>query len=76
MFSFVFVAMTYRSFTDLRQEAGQNVILNNKLQSLMDENLALQEEIHTLKTDKTAIERQASKIGLDLQTQTSSVPSN
>lgn len=76
MFAIVVFALNYRGIIEARDEARQNEILNTKVQSLLDENVALQLEINTLKTDKTAIEREASRIGLDLKAQTSLVPSN
>lgn len=69
MFGFVFLALNYRGIADARDEARQNEILKTKVQSLLDENVALQLEINTLKTDKKAIEREAGKIGLDLKAQ-------
>ena len=45
------VSINFRAFTEMREEATQNTHLASQIQNLMDENLALQEEIHTLKTD-------------------------
>ena len=67
IFLMLAVAINYRAFTEMRQEAGQNGKLASQIENLMDENLALQEEIHSLKTDPTRIEREAKRIGMDLR---------
>ncbi len=51
----------------MKEEASQNTRLAAQIQSLMDENLALQDEIHALKTDPESIKREARKIGVDLR---------
>ncbi len=61
------VSINFRAFTEMRAEVDQNVQLTGHIQNLMDENLALQEEIHTLKTDPVAIKREAKRIGIDLK---------
>ncbi len=71
------VSINYRALTEAQTEADKNERLGMQLQSLKDENLALQEEIHTLKTDPRVIEREAKRIGLDLrQDAIVSVPTN
>lgn len=60
----------------MREEASQNTRLNSQIQSLMDENLALQEEIHSLKSDPATIEREAKRIGMNLGREKVSVPAN
>jgi len=61
------VSLNYRVFTEMRKEAGQNTKLGSQIENLMDENLALQEEIHSLKTDPTRIEREARRLRVDLR---------
>ena len=70
------VSINFRAFTEMREEVDQNQRLAGQIQNLMDENLALQEEIHTLKTDPVVIGREARKIGIVLQQEKVSVPSN
>ena len=70
------VTINYRAFTEMRQEADQNTRLASQIENLMDENLALQEEIHGLKTDPARIEREARRMGVDLRAQKVSVPAN
>lgn len=71
---FVMLAVTinYRSFANMREEVSENEKLAAQIQNLRDENLALQEEIHTLKSDARVIEREAKKIGVDLKSETRS----
>ncbi len=70
------VSINYRAWTEVKEEAVQNTQLASQIQNLMDENLALQEEIHTLKTDPNAILQQARKIGIGLRQEKVSVPAN
>jgi hypothetical protein len=61
------VSINYRAFSAAREEADNNARLAGQVQNLMDENLALQEEIHTLKTDPRVIKREAKRIGIALR---------
>ena len=70
------VSINFRAFTEMREEAGQNTKLAAQIQNLMDENLALQEEIHSLKSDPNVILREAKRIGIPLKGETVSVPKN
>lgn len=70
IFVMLTVSINYRALTEAQIEAEKNERLGVQLQSLKDENLALQEEIHTLKTDPRVIEREAKRIGLDLRPET------
>ncbi len=62
----VMIALTinYRAYSELGTESVQHRDLQLEIQRLTDENLALQEEIHYLKTDPKMIEREAKKFGL------------
>lgn len=51
-------------------------MLSNQIQSLMDENLALQEEIHLLKTDPRMIGREARRLGIQVNSEKVPVPEN
>jgi cell division protein FtsB len=70
------VSINFRAFSDVRQESEQNVRLAGQIQNLMDENLALQEEIHSLKTDPQVIQREAKRIGISIQPEKVPVPAN
>lgn len=76
MFGMLLVSINFRAFTAARDEAGLNTQLAGRIQNLMDENLALQEEIHSLKTDPKVIERESRRIGLGSQHEKVPVPAN
>jgi len=72
IFVMLCVSINFRAFTEMREEATQNTRLATQIQSLTDENLALQEEIHALKTNPEIIQREAKKIGINLRSEVSS----
>lgn len=67
IFGMVVLSINLRTYREMREETTQNTDLSNRIQNLMDENLALQEEIHTLKSDPRVIEREAKRLGLELK---------
>jgi cell division protein FtsB len=67
IFAMLCVSINLRAFAAMSEEVEQNSRLSGQIQSLMDENLALQEEIHMLRTNPTIIEREARKIGIYLK---------
>lgn len=70
------VSINFHAFSEVNEEIDQNRRLSFQIQNLMDENLALQEEIHTLKSDPRVIESEARKIGIDLRQEKVPVPAN
>ncbi len=74
IFVMLCVSINLRAFSEMREEEDKHVKLAGQVQNLVDENLALQEEIHTLKTDPRAIQREARRIGMNLQLQKVPVP--
>jgi cell division protein FtsB len=58
------LAINFRAYTAMSREAAQHDSLNKQIENLTSENLALQDEIHAIKSDPKAIEREAKKIGL------------
>lgn len=70
------MAINLRAYSIMSSEAQQNERLSTEIEQLTSENLAIQEEIHNLKTDATAIEREARKIGLSRANEKILVPSN
>lgn len=58
------MAVNLRAYSAMNVEAEQNERLSVNIEQLTNENLAIQEEIHDLKTDARAIEREARKIGM------------
>jgi len=76
MFAMLCVSINFRAFSEMREEIDQNTQLTGHIQNLMDENLALQEEIHTLRTDPRVIQREAKRIGMSLRQDKVPVPVN
>lgn len=70
------VSINFRAFKEMSEEVNQNTRLSGQIQNLQDENLALQEEIHALKTDPRVIEREAKRIGIGLRQEKVPVPAN
>lgn len=58
------LTINLRAFSELTQETTQFQQLSAEIEQLNNENLAIQEEIHSLKSDARAIEREARKIGM------------
>jgi cell division protein FtsB len=69
IFVMLVASINLRAFREMREEADRHTQLGQRVQNLMDENLALQEEIHTLKSDPRAIEREAKRIGIELNSE-------
>jgi hypothetical protein len=59
------VTVNFRAFTEYRKESGENETLNNQVQTLTTENIALQEESHSWKSDPQTLEREAKKFGYE-----------
>lgn len=59
------LTINLRAFSEMNQEQNLNESLNLQIENLTTENLVLQEEIHDLKNDERAIEREARKIGMN-----------
>ncbi len=58
------LAINLRAYSATSAETQQNQLLSVELERLSNENLAIQEEIHNLKTDSRTVEREARKIGM------------
>lgn len=70
------LAINFRAYSDMTQETLQFEQLNFEIKQLSDENLIIQEDIHSLKTDERAIEREARKIGMSRPNEKILVPVN
>jgi cell division protein FtsB len=70
------MAINFRAFSEMNAEAIQNTQLNAEVEKLSGENLALQDEVHNLKNDSRAIEREARKIGMSRPNEKILVPAN
>ena len=58
------MAINFRAYSEMSEEIVQFEQLNSDIDKLSSENLLIQEDIHSLKTDERAIEREARKIGM------------
>ena len=58
------MAINLRAFSEMSAELDQNERLSVVLEQLSNENIGLQSEVHSLKTDSRAVEREARKIGM------------
>jgi cell division protein FtsB len=70
------LTINLRAFSEMTQEAIQFHQLSTEIERLNNENLAIQEEIHSLKSDPRAIEREARKIGMSRPNEKILVPVN
>lgn len=64
MMSVLCLAVNYRAYADWSEGNEQHRLLSSEIEKLSVENLDLQEEIHSLRSDTDAIEREARKIGM------------
>ncbi|MDM7921350.1 MAG: septum formation initiator family protein [Pyrinomonadaceae bacterium] len=60
----IMATLNFRTYMEYRRGHEEHIELGERIENLTDENLALQEEIHALKTDPKAIEQEARKYGL------------
>ena len=58
------LTINYRAFSEMSREVDEQQTLSWQIKNLTNENLALQEEIHNLKTDSAVIRREARRLGL------------
>ena len=72
----VCLTVNLRTFSELKNEIGQSQKLTAEVDQLSNENLALQEEIHGLKTSPNLIEREARKLGMSRANEKVLVPAN
>ena len=70
------MAINFRAYSDMTQETIQFEQLNSEINKLSSENLLIQEDIYSLKTDERAIEREARKIGMSRPNKKILVPVN
>ena len=70
------MAINLRAFTEMSVELDQNERLSLAVEQLSTENLGLQTEVHNLKNDSHAVEREARKIGMSRPNEKVLVPVN
>lgn len=76
MTSMIALAINFRAYSTMSKEASQHDVLNTQIENLTTENLALQDEIHNIKSDSRTIEREARKIGLSRSEEKVPLPAN
>ncbi len=57
------LSINYRAMTVVNKEVRENQDLTSRIQNVRDENLQLQEDIHSLKSDPRVIQREAKRLG-------------
>jgi cell division protein FtsB len=70
------IAINLRAYSEISVEMEQNQRLSVQLESLANENLAIQEEVHNLKIDSRFVEQEARKIGMSRPNEKIPVPAN
>ncbi len=70
------MAINLRAYSEMSVEMEQNQRLSVQLESLTNENLAIQEEVHNLKIDSRFMELEARKIGMSRPNEKIPVPVN
>ena len=70
------LTINLRAFSELTGEIEQNQKLSIEVDQLINANLALQEEVHHLKTDPRTVEREARKLGMGRADEKVLVPAN
>lgn len=70
------MAINLRAFSEMSAEVEQNERLSLTVEQLTNENIGLQTEVHSLKTDALTVEREARKIGMSRPNEKVLVPVN
>lgn len=70
------MAINLRAYSEMNQEVEQNERLSLAVEQLTNENLGLQTEVHSLKNDTRAVEREARRIGMSRPNEKVLVPVN
>ena len=70
------MAVNLRAYSEMTRETIQFEQLNAEIDALNNENLIIQQEIHSLKSDPRAIEREARKLGMSRPNEKVLVPVN
>ncbi len=70
------MTLNFRAFTELRTEIEENQKLTTEVDQLINQNLAIQEEIHYIRTDPKVIENEARKLGMGRSDEKIFVPAN
>lgn len=57
--------MNLNSYIEMRSAIDRNIQLGDQVEDLLDETVALQEEIHALRSDPVRVAREAERLGLN-----------
>lgn len=76
IFAMVCLVVNLRAFHDLSAEQKKNEELTGEFEKASSDNLNLKDEIRNLKSDSSAIEREARKIGMSRPNEKVLVPKN
>lgn len=70
------LTINFRAFSDLRKESRENQALQQRIEAVTSENLAVQEQIHYLKNDPNTVGREVKRFGLTPPKRKVSVPAD
>lgn len=72
------LTINYRAFSEFSKESAENERLRHRIQTVTENNLSLQEQIHYLKNDPDTVAREARKFGFrrSKEKEKVSVPAN
>jgi cell division protein FtsL len=70
------LVINFRAYSTMNRESTQHDSLNQQVENLRGENLALQDEILSIKSDPQKFEREARKLGLGRPDEKVPLPAN
>ena len=70
------LVINFRAYSSMNREAVQHDNLNQQIENLRGENMALQDELLNIRSDSRTIEREARKIGLGRPDEKVPLPAN
>ncbi len=70
----VTLTVNYRAFSEASKESSESRQLQQRIENVTSDNLALQEQIHYLKNDPNTVEREVKKFGFRRPKEKVSVP--
>lgn len=63
-FALICLSLNLRAYTEMKGEIDRNTRLGMQVQNLLDETVALQEDIHSLKANPKRVSQEVEKLGL------------
>lgn len=64
-FSLLCLSLNLSTYLEMRSAIDKNVQLGDQVNDLLDETVALQEEIHALRSDRARVAREVERLGLN-----------